>query len=251
MEVFISYETTTGLEYASHVKKALEKINISAFVADEDIPEGTKWQSIIDEAITNCKHFVLVITMGAILSPHEIKPEIELANQLHKNIIPCKRRSIDRMLTRTLPLVYELQQVGFDGKEELAEQVLTIIYERMVGRTNIDEAAETELRNIQTAVIAMMVDNNLTSIPNPVTTATNDMRAFPDATSACGIDKIADPNGNIYTPGDKNGYILYDHDIIADGIQTQLVNYVATRYTKGTYIVDVSGTVTQVTTGYE
>ena len=114
-----------------------------------------------------------------------------------------------------------------------------------------EEAAATELANIQIAVIAMMVDNNLSHLPNPVTIATNDMSAFPDA-SLCGIDKISDPNGNTYTFGqDKDGYILYAHDITGDADSTAVVNYLTTRYSKGTYIVDASGTVTQVTTGYE
>jgi hypothetical protein len=62
---------------------------------------------------------------------------------------------------------------------------------------------------------------------------------------------MTDPDGESYIPAfDKNGFILYQHDIHGDGMQDELVNYVATRYTKGTYIVDKNGTVTQVTTGY-
>jgi len=255
MLVFISYETTTGLSLARHVKKALRKINVSAFVANDDIPEGTKGKGVIDKAISDCDHFVVIMTMGAILSPDEIKHEIKLANQLNKHMIPCRPNTVDRMLTRTLPLVYDLQQIDFSDKEDLAEQVITVIMkhekEKVVGRTSMEEAAETELINIQTAVIAMMVDNNLAHLPNPVSTATNDMSVFPDV-SVCGVDKISDPNGNPYVSGaDKDGYVLYQHDIIADGAQIRLVNYVAVQTTKGTYSVDAQGTVTQVTTGYE
>lgn len=110
------------------------------------------------------------------------------------------------------------------------------------------DAAETELTNIQAAMVDMMVDNNLTSLPNPVTIATNDMSAFPD-TSVCGADKINDWDGNAYQSGDKDGYILYQHDIDADNTQNNLVNYIVSRYTTGTYAADVNGTVTQVTTG--
>jgi len=117
-------------------------------------------------------------------------------------------------------------------------------------RRRREEAADTELTNVQSAVVALMVDNRLIRLPNPVSVATNDMSAFPDATSAVTVDKISDPSGTAYAVGDKNGFILYQHDITADGIQTGLVNYVATRYTKGTYTVDASGTVTQVTTGF-
>jgi type IV pilus assembly protein PilA len=121
---------------------------------------------------------------------------------------------------------------------------------RFIGRGQ-SEASATELSNVQSAVTSMMVDNNLSVLPNPVIVATNDMGAFPDATSAVTVDKLNDPDGDAYQAGDKDGYILYQHDVKADNAQTGLVNYVATRTTKGTYTVDENGTVTQVTTGYE
>ena len=122
---------------------------------------------------------------------------------------------------------------------------------RFIGRGETD-SAETELSNIQSAVTAMMVDNLLSTLPNPVdTTPTNDMGAFPD-TSVCGTNKIKDPDGSTYIIAlDKDGYILFQHDITGDGAQTSLVNYVATQFSKGTYTVDEHGTVTQVTTDYE
>ena len=120
---------------------------------------------------------------------------------------------------------------------------------RFIGRGQT-EAGATELSNIQAAVTAMMVDNNLSVLPNPVAVATNDMGAFPDATSIGGDDKVLDPGGDAYTAADKDGYLLYQHDVIADGAETGLVNYVATQTTKGTYTVDANGTVTLVTTGY-
>ena len=86
------------------------------------------------------------------------------------------------------------------------------------------EASETEKTNIQTAVIAMMVDTGISTIPNPVTSAnTTDMGAFPD------------PVYKLY------GYV--------SGNTT--INYVAEQYTKGSYTVTADGTVTQNTHGYE
>ncbi len=251
MEVFISYETTTGQSYASNLKRALEKVNISAFVSNEDIQKGTPDRKAIDNAINSCTYFVVVMTIPAILST-EVRIEVELAIKLDKQIIPCKPQTVDRALTNTLPLIGSLQQIDFESKEHLADQVVTEIVKRKKqeghGKT---ETAATEFANIQSAVVAMMVDNNLTRLPNPVTTATNDMGAFPDATSVCGIDKIQDQKGNRYQVGDKDGFILYQHDIVADGSATvHLVSYVTTRYSKGSYTVDAQGTVTQVTTGY-
>ena len=127
---------------------------------------------------------------------------------------------------------------------------------RFIGRGET-EAADTELTNVQTAVIAMMTDNNLSALPAGTfvlqAAATDNMSLFPStaATAAGGTGaKDTDPNGNNYELADKDGYILYQHDITGDGATTGLVNYVATEITKGTYYVDAMGTVTQETTGY-
>ena len=129
-----------------------------------------------------------------------------------------------------------------------------------------EESAETEFANVQTAVIAMMVDNQLSELPNPVTVATNWMgddpdtaglQGFPDLSVCAAVGgKITDPDGELYVDGadpagDKDGYLLYGHDITGGDDQTTLVNYLATDTTKGTYTVDASGTITRVTTGYE
>ncbi len=118
-----------------------------------------------------------------------------------------------------------------------------------------EEAAKTELSNIQTAVVSMMVDNQISTLPAGtfvlVGAATDNMSAFP-STAVCATDKINDPDGDAYTvTTDKNGYILYQHDINGADGAINLVNYLATEITKGTYYVNASGTVEQDTTGYE
>ena len=97
------------------------------------------------------------------------------------------------------------------------------------------EAAAEELQKVQAAVRIMMRNNNLTRLPNPVTVPTNDMHRFPDATTRHGTAGV--------------GYVLYCHDFDGDGVPD--INYLHFRKTKGTYICDEYGNVTQVTTGYE
>lgn len=125
---------------------------------------------------------------------------------------------------------------------------------RFIGRGET-EAPETELRNIQAATTAMMVDNQLSTIPHPVdTVATSNMSVFPDSTSdwtATPGGKTTDPNGIPYAAEDTPGYLLYGHDITGGGSPGPSVNYVASEITKGTYTVNATGTVTQITTGYE
>ncbi len=121
---------------------------------------------------------------------------------------------------------------------------------RFIGRGE-DEAAATEFANIQTSVIALMTDNQLDGLPNPVGVATSNMSLFPDPTSAVTVAKLTDPEGVSYQAGDGDGYILFGHDVVADNSVNATVNYVATEVSKGSYTVDSLGTVTQTLTGYE
>ena len=120
---------------------------------------------------------------------------------------------------------------------------------RFIGRGEA-EAGATEFSNIQSAVVAMMTDNEINTLPTAVNvTATKNMSQFPDTTASA--SKSPDANGTNFTAADGMGYVLFQHDMYGGGSNTSLVNYTATQYTKGTYTVDASGTVTQVTHGYE
>ncbi|KKL66092.1 hypothetical protein LCGC14_2148440 [marine sediment metagenome] len=120
---------------------------------------------------------------------------------------------------------------------------------RFLGRGET-EAAATEIRSIQTAVTTLMIDNGITLLPIPADEAggvsLNDMAAFPDSTSATGTGKDSDPGGVAYTfPGDKAGYVIYNHDITADAGQASLANYVTTQTTSYWYTAEADGTVKQ------
>jgi len=97
-----------------------------------------------------------------------------------------------------------------------------------------EEPAE-ELRKVQVAVKVIMENNKLILLANPVTVPINDMRRFPDASTRHG-------NAGV-------GYVLYCHDF--DGNGRPDTNYVHFSKTRGTYICDEYGNVTQVTPGYD
>ncbi len=121
-----------------------------------------------------------------------------------------------------------------------------------------EEAQNTELANIQAAVTAMMVDNVLAALPAGTFVLegarTQTMSAFPSS-AVVETDKLLDPDGVAYVDlvdplGDKDGYILYQHDVSAGDAQVaaDLVNYVASATTAYYYWADAQGTVYQLTT---
>jgi len=98
-----------------------------------------------------------------------------------------------------------------------------------------EEAALQEFCKVQAAVKVMMENNKLTSLAHPARIPTNEMHRFPDAITRHGTMGM--------------GYVLYCHDFNGDGIPD--TNYIGLSETKGTYICDEYGNVTQVTTGYQ
>lgn len=124
-EVFICYETLTGLDYARQVKEALKKVNISSFVAALDIEKGKKEKKYRYDAIKTCKYFIPIITVLA-LNSDEVREEIKRADNLPSlqgNIIPCKEKCIERERLSQLPIISDLQQITFESKEELARGI--------------------------------------------------------------------------------------------------------------------------------
>ena len=138
---------------------------------------------------------------------------------------------------------------------------------RFLGRGE-DEARRAEFHDLATAVTALMTENNLSSIPTrvtadtlPCTTGTQDMTAFPDTASVAGsANKLNDPAGDAYVSAidpedDKDGYLLFGHDPLADGVQAASaapgpeVNYINFNNTTHCYTIDTNGTVHQYLVG--
>ena len=108
-----------------------------------------------------------------------------------------------------------------------------------------EEARKTERSNVALAIGTMMLEANIGTIPTPLVTETNDMAAFPDATSTT-VDKLLDPDNVAYTyPGDAIGYVLWNMDNTADDGVTVLEKYVQTATTTYFYIADTDTTLHQ------
>ena len=104
-------------------------------------------------------------------------------------------------------------------------------------RRGEDSLAASELRLIQAAVLTMMTHNGITQIPDPEREPTSDLRRFPDVNTP--------PNRKGMLDGDLPGYVLYEHDLTADGLPNGTVDYVRFAAGRWTYTADHDGTVTQ------
>jgi len=114
------------------------------------------------------------------------------------------------------------------------------------------EARETEFATIQAAVYSMMVDNEISTMPNVViwtdsaTGAENDMGAYPDSMSVGGTaDKAFDTGDIAYTAVDDNGYLLQDHDKTGGGVAGPPIDYVSISTASYFYTCEIDGSIRQ------
>lgn len=124
LKIFIGYEETAGLHFANHLKDALVKMDMDAFVAKKGIRSISEWKKIIDANIRNCDYFIVIITISAIKSK-EVKREVKIAKKWNKKRIVCKSDELEReMIERYFPSLAPLQHIDFTEKGDLAHRVI-------------------------------------------------------------------------------------------------------------------------------
>ena len=126
-DVFICYKRLSAEDLAEAVKKILEECHFRAFLDIKDIPskfKGTdEWTHARDNAVLNCKVFVLIMTAGFELSD-EVKKELTLARSIpdklfayfrHKDLPATQKIVLER---ETLDLSKQ-QQYSFGTLQDL------------------------------------------------------------------------------------------------------------------------------------
>jgi len=131
--VFISYETTTGLEFAKHLQKALRKHEIPSFVARADIDFGKDPSQTIRQNLEECKFFVPILTITAMKSS-EVRKEFLLAKKLGKYIIPCVKEGLEKYVEKEFKEILDFQYATFETKEDLANTAVETILNKEISR---------------------------------------------------------------------------------------------------------------------
>ena len=71
----------------------ITSLNHTVFTDIGSINVGDIWSNIIEDNISNCDIFIVIITHGSLISPH-VEKEVLLAQQDKKRIIPCVHRNV-------------------------------------------------------------------------------------------------------------------------------------------------------------
>jgi tetratricopeptide (TPR) repeat protein len=125
LNVFICYESTTGNDYAEHLKAALEKSKnpkLKVFVANKLLC-GKEWREEIDNALEKA-HFFIVIITALSADSEEVEKEYKRALKLNKRIIPLRHSGVSLSEMKELS---KFQQIDFKNNSELANSTINEI----------------------------------------------------------------------------------------------------------------------------
>jgi len=134
-KVFICYKRRTAKDFAVHLKAGLEDDGIHAFLDILDIPKevsGTEgWADAINEAIEDCRIFLLILTHGFDKS-NEIKRELALARKFgDKTFIYLRHEHLNPNIMLTLGneklSLGKMEQIPFGTKEDLLRQACKVL----------------------------------------------------------------------------------------------------------------------------
>ena len=94
MRIFVSYSRRDAGDFAEQIRRHLTTFNHTVFTDINSIIAGEIWNNTIEDNITNCDIFVVIITHGSLASPH-VEKEVLQAQRDKKRIIPCVHRNVE------------------------------------------------------------------------------------------------------------------------------------------------------------
>jgi tetratricopeptide (TPR) repeat protein len=204
VKVFISYSRLDASETAKTIHNYLTEIGHQAFIDTSDIRGGDEWRNTIQNEISTCDIFVIIVTRSS-LRREEVKNELELAKTLNKKIIPC----IAKKFVQYQDLQWDLnkyQGVMFERLDDLIQELDYMIesienYQRNHSNLTFSEKQnlETKPQNIKNSAIDSLtkeqsvsypLDKNINENFQETSTYTNDVKTNTTNPIKPNIDEI-------------------------------------------------------------
>jgi hypothetical protein len=131
VKIFVSYSRRDAGDFANQIRRHLSTFNYDIFTDVYDIKGGDIWSNTIEENISNCDIFVIIVTYGALHSPHVEREVLQAQNQ-NKIIIPCMHEDVEHNEIKWG--LEKIQGVEFSDKYELTRKLYPKIknYENIV-----------------------------------------------------------------------------------------------------------------------
>ena len=119
MKIFVSYSRRDAVDFAEQISETLEDEH-DVFTDIDDIEAGDIWTNVIEDNISRCDVFIVILTFASLRSS-EVEKEVLQAQKKNKKIIPCVDRGID--INQLKWDLGKFQGIEFSSKYELAREV--------------------------------------------------------------------------------------------------------------------------------
>jgi len=119
VKIFVSYSRRDAGDFAEQISETLEDEH-DVFTDIDDIEAGDIWTNVIEDNISRCDVFIVILTFASLRSS-EVEKEVLQAQKKNKKIIPCVDRGID--INRLKWDLGKFQGIEFSSKYELAREV--------------------------------------------------------------------------------------------------------------------------------
>lgn len=136
-DVFISY-SSKNTPIAELVLDELQKASIKCWMAPKSLNGGDEYEEIIDQAIKNCKVFVLVFSENAV-SSRWVNSELTIAFNEYKHIIPFK---IDQTILEGKMKVKLIQSHVINAYPEVSAKINELVRSVQATLAAIENQAE-------------------------------------------------------------------------------------------------------------
>jgi hypothetical protein len=93
VKIFVSYSRRDAGDFANQISRHLSSSNHDIFTDIDSIKVGEIWSNTIEQNISNCDIFIVIVTHGALDSPH-VEREVLQAQGEKKTIIPCFHKDV-------------------------------------------------------------------------------------------------------------------------------------------------------------
>jgi hypothetical protein len=125
LKIFVSYSRRDAGDFAEQIRRHLKTFNHTVFTDINSINIGDIWNDVIEDNITNCDVFIIIITHGSLVSPH-VDKEVLQAQREHKTIIPCVHRNVELRGVGYVNIKWgleKIQGIEFEDRYELARDL--------------------------------------------------------------------------------------------------------------------------------
>jgi len=124
LRIFVSYSRRDAGDFAEAIRDHLTSFNNTVFTDTNSINGGEIWSDVIEDNISNCNIFVVIITHGALISQH-VDKEVLQAKRDKKRIIPCVHRYVG--VAHSKWGLEKIQGITFNNEYNLARELMNII----------------------------------------------------------------------------------------------------------------------------